>query len=102
MNQLERNHRILDKYIPKEAVPIIAQWVYKYNFKLKVKKSRASKYGDYRPPEKKLNHVITINQDMNKYAFLVTLIHEVAHLCNYDENGTKVKPHGIEWKQHYR
>lgn len=102
MEQTERNQSILYKYIPEKAVPIISEWIYKFDFKLKIKKSRSTKYGDYRPPVKGENHQITINYDMNKYAFLITLIHEVAHLSNYNKNKNTVKPHGEEWKLHYK
>lgn len=101
-HQLDRNQSILHKYIPEKAVPTIAEWIYKFDFKLKIKKSRTSKYGDYRPPIKGENHLITINYDMNKYAFLITLIHEIAHLSNWNKHQDKVKPHGEEWKMHYK
>jgi hypothetical protein len=39
---------------------------------------------------------------MNKYAFLITLVHEIAHLSNYNKNKNAVKPHGEEWKFHYK
>ncbi len=102
MNQPDRNQSILHKYIPEKAVPTISEWIYKFDFKLRVKKSRSSKYGDYRPPTKGQNHLITINHDMNKYAFLITLIHEIAHLSNYNKHKHTVKPHGEEWKLHYK
>lgn len=102
MNQLERNQSILNKYIPEKAVPVISEWIYKFDFKLKIKKSRSSKYGDYRPPVKGENHLITINYDMNKYAFLITLVHEIAHLSTYNKHKDNVKPHGEEWKLHYK
>ncbi|MGZ4079781.1 MAG: SprT-like domain-containing protein [Bacteroidia bacterium] len=102
MNQLDRNQSILHKYIPEKAVPVISEWIYKFDFKLRIKKSRSSKYGDYRPPIKGENHLITINYDMNKYAFLITLVHEIAHLSNYNKNKDTVKPHGEEWKLHYK
>lgn len=102
MNQADRNQSILHKYIPEKAVPTISEWIFKFDFKLRIKKSRASKYGDYRPPIKGENHLITINYDMNKYAFLITLVHEIAHLSNYNKNKDKVKPHGEEWKMHYK
>lgn len=102
MDQLERNKSILRKYIPESSVDIIAEWIYTFDFKLKIKKSRASKYGDYRQPYKGLNHQITINYDLNKYAFLVTLIHEIAHLTTYLHFKNDVKPHGIEWKLEYK
>lgn len=102
MEQLQRNQSILYKYIPEKAVPVIAEWIYTFDFKLKIKKSRSSKYGDYRPPMKGQNHVITVNHDMNKYAFLITLVHEIAHLSNYNKHRDMVKPHGEEWKLHYK
>jgi len=102
MSQLERNQSILHKYIPEKAVPVISEWIYQFDFKLRIKKSRSSKYGDYRPPIKGENHLITINYDMNKYAFLITLVHEIAHLSNYNKHKDTVKPHGEEWKLHYK
>lgn len=102
MNQLERNQSILHKYIPEKAVATISEWIYTYDFKLRIKKSRASKYGDYRPPVNGQNHLITINYDMNKYAFLITLVHEIAHLTNWNKHKDKVLPHGPEWKLEFR
>lgn len=101
-NQLARNQSILYKYIPEKAVPVVSEWIYTLDFKLKIKKSRSTKYGDYRPPYKGSNHQITINYDMNKYAFLITLIHEIAHLHNFNKHKHAVKPHGEEWKMHYK
>jgi SprT protein len=100
--QLNRNQNILKKYIPEMAVPIVSEWIYRYDFKLKIKKSRATKLGDYRPPVNGNNHQITINHDMNRYAFFITLIHEVAHLDNYLKYKNTVKPHGEEWKNSYK
>ena len=102
MNQVDRNQSILYKYIPEKAVPTISEWIFKFDFKLRIKKSRSTKLGDYRPPFNGENHLITINYDMNKYAFLITLVHEIAHLSNYNKNKNSVKPHGEEWKLHYK
>lgn len=101
MSQAERNKSILRKYIPEPAVDTITEWIYKYNFKLKVKKPRSSKEGDYMAPHSGKNHIITINKDLNKYAFLITLIHEVAHLVTWEKYKGRVSPHGKEWKNEY-
>ncbi|MCA6363021.1 MAG: SprT-like domain-containing protein [Bacteroidetes bacterium] len=102
MNQTERNQAILRKYIPEAAVPMMAEWIVQFDFKLKIKRSRQSKYGDYRAPLPGTNHQITINHDLNPYAFLLTLVHEVAHLLTYERHGHRVKPHGEEWKTAFK
>lgn len=101
-SQLERNKAILKKYIPEKAVEPIAKWIYHFDFKLKIKRSRTTKYGDYRPPVKEWNHQITINNDLNPYSFLITLVHEIAHLSNWNKNKENVKPHGEEWKKEFK
>jgi len=102
VSQLERNKAVLKKYIPEPAVDTIATWIYDFDFKLKIKRPRASKYGDYRPPFKGQNHQITINLDLNKYAFLITLVHEIAHLSAWKKHGNNIQSHGREWKNEYR
>ncbi|MBS1652301.1 MAG: sprT domain-containing protein [Bacteroidetes bacterium] len=100
--QFERNSVILKKYIPEVSVPIIAAWIIDYDFKLKIKKERSTKLGDYMPPHNGLNHTITINYNLNKYGFLITLIHEVAHLKTYLEYKNNVAAHGPEWKHSFK
>ena len=102
MTQFERNQSILKKYIPEDVVPVVALWVVQLDFKLKIKKERSTKHGDYRSPANGLNHQITINRNLNKYAFFITLVHEVAHLCNWNKFKNRVKPHGEEWKQEFK
>jgi len=96
--QLNRNTRILVNYIHPLAAGIIAEWIIEYDFKLKIKKERRSRMGDYRPALEYRNHVITINRNLNPHAFLITLVHEVAHLKTFITHGATVLPHGIEWK----
>ena len=101
MNQDERNAAILAKYIPDKAIPVIVKWIKEFDFKLKLTKVRNSKLGDYRPPIDRPNHQITINHNLNPYAFLVTLVHEIAHLTCYNKFKNNVSPHGSEWKREY-
>lgn len=93
---------ILEKYIPTASVDIIYEWLQKYNIHLKVSRKRSSKLGDYRPPQKGKGHQITVNYDLNEYAFLITLVHEVAHLIVWEKYKNRVKAHGKEWKDAYR
>ena len=66
MTQFERNSAVLQKYIPEPAVPIIARWIIEYDFKLKIKRERNTKLGEYRSPFGDQNHTITITYNLNK------------------------------------
>ena len=92
----------LSKYIPAEAAPIISQWINDTACRFKVTKSRASKLGDYRAPFRGSPHQITVNHDLNPYAFLMTTVHEFAHLKTYQDFKNLVKPHGEEWKNNFK
>jgi predicted SprT family Zn-dependent metalloprotease len=58
--------------------------------------------GDYRPPYAGQGHRISINYDLNSYSFLVTTVHEFAHLLTWNEHKRKAKPHGSEWKANFK
>ncbi|MGZ3900026.1 MAG: SprT-like domain-containing protein [Bacteroidia bacterium] len=100
--QYQKNSEILKKYLPEESVDIIAQWIVELDFKLKIKRERSTRLGDYTSPHNGLNHTITINHNLNKFSFLITLVHEVAHLVTYNEHKNMVSPHGKEWKQNFQ
>ncbi len=94
--------KALAKYMPERALDQVMYLFDEINFQLNIKKPRLSKYGDYRPPDQKHPyHRISVNGDMNKYAFLITFIHEIAHLITFEKFGHKVNPHGKEWKNVY-
>jgi SprT protein len=100
--QFQKNSVVLRKYIPEAAVEMIAAWIVDYDFKLKIKKERSTRLGDYTSPQNGMNHLITVNHNLNKYSFLITLIHEVAHLCTYNKFKNTVAPHGQEWKNEFK
>lgn len=100
--QYQKNSDILRKYLPEQSVPVIAEWIIQFDFKLKIKKERSTRLGDYTSPRNGLNHVITVNHNLNKFSFLITLVHEVAHLATYNQHRNTVSPHGREWKQNFQ
>ncbi len=100
--QYQRNSEILKKYLPEETVMLISEWIIEFDFKLKITKERKTRLGDYTSPRGNLNHTITINYNLNKYAFLITLVHEVAHLVTFNEHKNTVNPHGTEWKRNFQ
>lgn len=100
--QYQRNSEILKKYLPEQSVTLIAEWIIAFDFKLKIKKERSTRLGDYTMPRNGLNHIITINHNLNKFSFLITLVHEVAHLVTYNQYKNSVSPHGKEWKKNFQ
>jgi SprT protein len=93
---------ILHKYLPEETVQYCYQLWEEHPFHFTVTKSRQSKLGDYRYSLREKSHTITVNYDLNKFSFLVTYIHEVAHLHTAISHGHRVKPHGHEWKDTFK
>ncbi len=92
--------QLLD-FIPEYAQPQIEALLAKDNLIVKVRKERKTKHGDYRQlPNGK--HQITVNSNLNRYRFLITLIHEIAHFEAYNNYGRFIKPHGKEWKQTFQ
>ena len=89
---------ILGKYLPPALVDPISDWFKNHRALLKIASARSSKLGDYRPPFKGLPHRISVNHNLNQHEFLITLIHEMAHLLCFEKHGRRAKPHGKEWK----
>lgn len=88
--------------MPATAAPVIAKWIDYFQCEFKISKNRATKLGDYRHPFKGAGHKISVNNDLNTYAFLVTTVHEFAHLLTWNDHKNKVKPHGQEWKTNFK
>ena len=94
--------KVLEKYLPAEAAPLIARWIDYFKCEFKISRNRNSKFGDYRSPYGGKGHRISVNYDLNPYAFLVTTVHEFAHLHTWNEHKQKAKPHGTEWKNNFK
>jgi hypothetical protein len=93
---------LLKQYLPENSVSDVLNWIVDKKIHFKITKSRKTKLGDYRPPMNHSNHRITINHNLNPYSFLITFIHELAHLLVYELYKGRVSPHGKEWKKIYR
>ena len=87
----------LAKYIPEHAVKPVFELIVANQVHLKIVNERQTRHGDYRRGLSG-KHEITVNASLNKYRFLITLIHEIAHLVAFEKFGRNIKPHGNEWK----
>ena len=91
-------YQILLKHVPENAVHYCLDLWTAIPFHFKVTRKRSTKLGDYRYDPRRKSHSITVNVDLNQYSFLITYIHEIAHLLNTERHGRKVPPHGVAWK----
>lgn len=96
------NDKILEPYLPEGTAVMMAKWIDYFQVELSINRPRESVLGDYRHPHGGKGHRISVNRNLNPYAFLITLIHEFAHLTNWNKHANKVKPHGEEWKTEYK
>lgn len=93
--------QILEKYIPNHAIDPVFGLIEANHIHLKIVNERRTRHGDYRRyPDG--SQQITVNANLNKYRFLITLIHEIAHLLAYENFGRHIKPHGNEWKHTFQ
>lgn len=91
----------LNDYLPPDAFGPVMAYLDYYKVHLTIAKNRASILGDYRRRGPSSHHRISVNGNLNPYAFLVTLLHELAHLVAYEEFGKRILAHGREWKSVY-
>jgi SprT protein len=92
----------LNHYMPAGASEKMLEYLHRYKVHLTITRSRKSILGDYRHATGSDHHRISVNGNLNKYAFLITLIHELGHLITFQQYGNSVQSHGKEWKQAYR
>lgn len=88
---------IIEPYLPEHAVDSVFEMIKHYGVHLKIVNERVTRHGDYRRDTNGY-HQITVNSSLNKYRFLITLVHEIAHLAAFEKFGRNIKPHGEEWK----
>jgi SprT protein len=91
----------LRQYLPEGSFDEVLYYLQHYRVQLTITRSRSSILGDYRHAHQGQQHRISVNGNLNRYAFLITLLHELAHLFTYERFGHRVQPHGAEWKNEF-
>src|SRR5215510_12018967 len=89
----------LSEYLPAGSYEMVSHYLRTHKVHLTITKARATVLGDYRNAWGSKNHRITVNGNLNPYSFLVTLLHELAHLHTFMSHGNHVQSHGKEWKK---
>jgi SprT protein len=98
MSKVEHPLQALAEYLPPNTFEPVAAYLQQYKVHLTITRERKSILGDYRNAHSNRNHRISVNGNLNKYSFLITLLHELAHLLTFDKYGNRVQSHGKEWK----
>ena len=91
----------LSSHLPEASVDYCVSLWNQHPFELKLTKRRFSKVGDFCASRGKAP-LITLNNDLNPYLFLLTYVHEVAHHFVHKKFGSRIEPHGKQWKDEFR
>lgn len=101
MARHEQPMQTLSSFLPDNSYTYVADYLHRHKVHLTISKARNSILGDYRNAYKEKNHRISVNGNLNKYSFLITLLHELAHLLTFEKYKHTVSAHGKEWKALY-
>lgn len=101
MSRREAPIHQLQHYLPPGTYGAVLNYLRHYKVHLTITKERKSILGDYRHRTHIHNHRISVNGNLNVYAFLITLLHELGHLLTFEQYGHRVQAHGREWKMIY-
>ncbi len=91
----------LQNYLPQGSFEDVLYYLQHYKVQLTITRQRQTILGDYRHAHAGNTHRISVNGNLNQYAFLITLLHELAHLFTYEQFGHRVMSHGKEWKNEF-
>lgn len=103
MPKEEQPLEALAAFLPPNTVKKVMPYFQEHVIYLNLTHERKSVLGDYRSPTRDHPyHRISVNANLNVYSFLITLLHELAHLTAYVQYKNRIAPHGPEWKAHFR
>ena len=91
----------LNSFLPQGSFEEVARYLHQYKVHLTITRERQTILGNYRNKVVDKNHRISVNGNLNKYSFLITLLHELAHLLAHEKHGNRIQAHGKQWKEEY-
>ena len=97
---MNKDIHILQEFIPESTVKPIVEWLHQNEVQLKISRSRRTKFGDFKAPKNGEFSRISVNHNLNRYAFLITLVHEMAHVKVWKKKNIfrRTSPHGQVWQ----
>lgn len=98
----EKIYSILQEHVPAPSLQYCYGLWRDTPFQLKITRTRQTKVGDFTSKKSIAHPRITLNHELNPFLFLITYVHEVAHLRVHLQYGNRVDPHGDEWKIRFR
>ena len=99
----ERPFEVLKTFLPENTYEEIIPYFREHTIYLSITRQRKTILGDYRRPSTdKPYHQISVNGNLHPYSFLITLLHELAHMFTYLRYKEQVLPHGQEWKHQFQ
>ena len=102
MPKEEHPFSALASYLPQGSFNMVMHYITQYKVQLTITKSRKTILGDYRHATNHKGHRISVNGNLNSYSFLITILHELAHLFTFERYDNRVASHGKEWKNEFR
>lgn len=103
MSKQETSIRLLEHFLPSGTFDLVAPYFQDHTIHLTLTRERKSVLGDYRHPTRDIpQHRVSVNINLNPYSFLITLLHELAHMLTFLQFKHSASPHGKEWKTQFR
>ena len=105
---IEKNEPFLSlkKYLPKGAYKLVVPHLENRNVIVKITPPRLTRTGSFSVCRDEVDRCrISISDTGNKFQFLITLLHEIAHMniyYNYKWEYRRIKPHGHQWKSEFQ
>ena len=87
---------IFYSFVPEKSNKLLQCWVDELKVSVKILTPRKTKLGDFKVRGNKMS--ITVNNNLNKYSFLITLTHELAHAFVFKKYQNRLKPHAKSWQ----
>jgi hypothetical protein len=103
MKKEQTSFSYLELFLPPDTFHMVAPYFRDHTVHLTLTHERKSVLGDYRQPMPgQPYHRVSVNANLNPYSFLITLIHELAHMLTTVHYPHDHSPHGKEWKTQFR